>query len=132
MKRSKSILVTVALGALLAAGSTTVTMAREVPGHRMPGHALYCADDADRGFGGFSATPDHSFMGPGKGKDWGTDWGVDNWSIDPFWARRATDTMRAWPTLCQASTDTDRQIRQARRQYSSLYVTRAGHVPARP
>ena len=87
MKRSKSILVTVALGALLAAGTTTVTMAREVSGHRMPGHALYCADDADRGFGGFSAAPDHSFMGPGKGKDWGTDWGVDNWSIDPFWGQ---------------------------------------------
>jgi hypothetical protein len=87
MKRSTSILATVALGSLLAAGATTVTMAREVAIHHVRGHTLYCADGADQGFGGFSATPDHSFAGPGNGKDWGTDWGVDNWSIDPFWGQ---------------------------------------------
>jgi hypothetical protein len=73
---------------LLAAGATTVSMARGVPGHRNTGHGLRCNDGPDgRGFGGFSATPDHSFMGPGTGKDWGTDWGVDNWAIDPFWGQ---------------------------------------------
>jgi hypothetical protein len=88
MKRSKSILATVALGSLLAAGATTVSMARELAGHRAAGHELRCNDGPDdRGFGGFSATPDHSFMGPGTGKDWGTDWGVNNWAIDPFWGQ---------------------------------------------
>ena len=89
MKRSTSILATVALGSLLAVGATTVTMAREVARHRAPGHELRCNDGAadDRGFGGFSGTPGHSFMGPGTGKDWGTDWGVNNWAIDPFWGQ---------------------------------------------
>ena len=58
MKRSTSILATVALGSLLAVGATTVTMAREVARHRAPGQTL-CNDGAadDRGFGGFSGTP---------------------------------------------------------------------------
>jgi hypothetical protein len=89
MKRSTSILATVTLGSLLAVGATTVTMARGVARHRAPGHELRCNDRAadDRGFGGFSGTPGHSFMGPGTGKDWGTDWGVNNWAIDPFWGQ---------------------------------------------
>jgi hypothetical protein len=85
MKRSTSILAAVALGSLLAAGATTASMARDA-GHRV-GHDPHCNDAyaGGRGFGGFSGAPGHPFMGPATGKDWGTDWGVNNWAIDPFW-----------------------------------------------
>jgi hypothetical protein len=88
MKKLTSILAAAALGSLLAVGATTASMARDVTGHRTTGdQVLRCNDGfaGDRGFGGFSGTPGHTFLGPGTGKDWGTDWGVDNWAIDPFW-----------------------------------------------
>ena len=94
MKKSTSILTAVVLGSLLAVDTTTASMARDTAGYRIAGrhdigHDLRCNDGAADGhdFGGFSGTPGHTFMGPGTGKDWGTDWGVNNWAIDPFWGQ---------------------------------------------
>lgn len=90
MKKSTSILTAVILGSLLAVGATTASMAGDTAGYRIAGsHNPRCNDGAADGhdFGGFSGTPDHTFMGPGTGKDWGTDWGVNNWAIDPFWGQ---------------------------------------------